>query len=197
MVSADVFTENYYANFPMKVRRTEIVVMLCACWVSATSCSHSPERAPRTAFMGHALGENSATWSSEESTSDPDPLSKCQQIIHSAALEQYLDAEGRCRDFVNRGDFSIVVRGPNLKKQRFYRFSDYKISLMVVQYENEQRDRVVEELDAHFAKVVSNSVWRGKDGASIEIRPGEQWSAFTGRPENPGGFLVLISVGEP
>ena len=181
----------------MKVRRTEIAAMFWACCLSATSCSHSPQAPPRTAFMGHALGENSMAWASEEPTSDTDPLSKCQQIIHSAELQQYLDAQGRCQDFVEHGNYSIVLREPNRKRQRIYRFTHYVVSLMVVQYGNEERDRVIEELDSHFATIASKTDWRGKDGALIQIRPGEQLSLFTGRPETSEGFLVVISLGEP
>ena len=181
----------------MRVRRTEIVAVLWACWLSATSCSHSPEVPPRTAFMGHAIGENSMAWGSEEPTSDPDPLSKCQQIIRSAVLERYLDADRRCQDFVNHGDYFIVLRDPNRKRQRFYRFTNYVVSLMAFQFEKEERYRVIEELDSHFTKGASKSAWRGKDGAFIEILPGEQMSLFTGKPENSEGFLVVISAGEP
>src|SRR5216683_5685933 len=96
----------------MRVPRTEIAGMFWACWLGATSCSHSPDVPPRTAFMGHAIGESSMAWGSEEPTSDPDPLSKCRQIVHSAVLEQYLDAEKRCQEFINHGDYSIVLRDP-------------------------------------------------------------------------------------
>jgi len=147
--------------------------------------------------MGHAIGESSMAWGSEEPTSDPDPLSKCRQIVHSAVLEQYLDAEKRCQEFINHGDYSIVLRDPNRKRQRFYRFTNYVVSLMALQYGDEERDRVIEELNSHFAKVQSNRVWRGKDGAIIEIGPGEQMNLFTGGPENSDGFVVVISIAEP
>jgi hypothetical protein len=187
--------EEYYAHTTMRVRPREIAAVFWACWLSATSCSHSPEVPPRTAFLGHAIGENSMAWGSEEATSDPDPLSKCQQIIRSPELQRYLDADRRCQDFVDRGDYFIVLRDPDGKRQRFYRFTNYVVSLMAFQFGKEERDRVVEELDSHFTKVTSKSAWRGKDGALIEILPGEQLSLFTGKPENSEGFLVVISVG--
>ena len=181
----------------MWMRRIEVAGMFCACWLSATSCSRSPEAPTRTAFMGHAIGEDSVAWASEEPTSDPDPLSKCRQIVHSAVMEQYLDAGGHCQEFVNHGDYSIVLQDPNPKRQRFYRFTNYKVSLMAVQYGNEERDRVIEVLNSHFTKVVSDRVWRGKDEATIEIRPGQQMSLFTGGSENAHGFVVSISAAEP
>ena len=68
---------------------------------------------------------------------------------------------------------------------------------MAVQYGNEERDRVIEMLNSQFAKVVGDSVWRGKDGATIEIRPGEQMSLLTGGSENADGLVVSISIAEP
>ena len=67
---------------------------------------------------------------------------------------------------------------------------------MAIRYGNEERDRVIEVLDSHFTKVVSNRAWRGKDGATIEIRPGEQMSLFTGGSENADGFVVSISIAD-
>jgi hypothetical protein len=147
--------------------------------------------------MGHAIGENSMSWGFEEATSEPDPLSKCQQIVHSAVTEQYLDADGRCTEFVNHGNYSIVLRDLSRNRQRFYRFNNYVVSLMAVRCSNEERDRVIEDFNSHFAKTVSDGVWRGKDGAIIEIRPGGQMSLFIGGPENPVGFVVVISIAEP
>jgi hypothetical protein len=186
-----------YADYTMWMRRIEIAGMFWAWWLSATSCSHSPETPARTAFMGHAIGEDSMAWASEEPTSDPDPLSKCRQVVHSAVMKQYLDAGGHCQEFVNHGDYSIVLQDPNSKRQRFYRFTNYRVSLMAVQYGNEERDRVIEMLNSHFTKVVGDSVWRGKDGATIEIRPGEQMSLLTGGSENADGLVVSISIAEP
>jgi hypothetical protein len=112
-------------------------------------------------------------------------------------MEQYLDVGGHCQEFINHGDYSIVLKDPNPKRQRFYRFTDYRVSLMAVWCGNDERDRVIEELNSHFTKVVSGSVWRGKDGATIDIRPGEQMSLFTGESENADGFVVSISIAEP
>jgi hypothetical protein len=52
-------------------------------------------------------------------------------------------------------------------------------------------------LNSHLTKVVSDSVWRGKDGATIEMRPGEQMSLFTGGSKNADGLVVSISIAEP
>jgi hypothetical protein len=68
---------------------------------------------------------------------------------------------------------------------------------MVVQFGPEERNRVVTELDSHFENVVSNSVWHGKDGAVIEIRPAEQLRPLTGESTNSDGFIVVVSAANP
>jgi len=147
--------------------------------------------------MGHAIGENSMEWGSEAPINGTDPLSKCQQILRSPVMEQYLDAEKHCREFVDFGNYPIVLRDANRKSQRFYRFSRYRVSLMAVRYGDKARNQVIGELGSRFARLEDNRVWRGRDGAIIEIEPGEQMSLLTGGPENSDGFLVVISAAEP
>jgi hypothetical protein len=162
----------------------------------AISCS-DPEKPQRTAFMGHTIGENSMAWGSEELVDEPDPLSKCQEIVRSPVVEQSTDSARQCQDFVNHGNYSITLRNPNTQRERLFRFSGWTLSLLVVQFGHEERSRVVVELNSHFKNVVPNSVWHGKDGAVIEIRPAEQLPPFTGKPTNSDGFIVAVSVANP
>ena len=147
--------------------------------------------------MGHTLGENSMAWGSEEPADEPDPLSKCQEIVRSALSMQSPDSARQCQEFVNHGNYSIILREANTKREKLFRFSDWTLSLMVVQFGPEERNRVVTELDSHFENVVSNSVWHGKDGAVIEIRPAEQLRPLTGESTNSDGFIVVVSAANP
>ena len=136
-------------------------------------------------------------WASEEPVDEPDPLSKCQEIVRSALSMQSPDSARQCQEFVNHGNYSIILREPNTKREKLFRFSDWTLSLMVVQFGQEERNRVVTELDSHLENVVSNSVWHGKDGAVIEIRPAEQLRPLTGESTNSDGFIVVVSVANP
>ena len=184
-------------NRPWGKRRTQFSRMAWAFGLIAISCSKAPEKPPRTAFIGHTLGENSMAWGSEEPVDEPDPLSKCQEIVRSALAMQSPDSARQCQEFVNHGNYSIILREPNAKREKLFRFSDWTLSLMVVQFGQEERNRVVTELDSHLENVVSNSVWHGKDGAVIEIRPAEQLRPLTGESTSSDGFIVVVSVANP
>jgi hypothetical protein len=142
--------------------------------------------------MGHAIGESSMAWSSEENF-DTDPLSRCQEIVRSTVLEQRLESAQRCQDFVNRGSYLIDLREAKNPSAKVFKFTNWRLSLFIVQLADEERARVTAELDSHFAKIVPGKVWGGKDGATIEIRPPEQLSLITGKPASSGGFLVVVS----
>jgi hypothetical protein len=60
--------------------------------------------------MGHTIGENSMAWGSEEPVDEPDPLSKCQEIVRSALSMQSPDSARQCQEFVNHGNYSIILR---------------------------------------------------------------------------------------
>jgi len=144
--------------------------------------------------MGHAVGESSMAWSYEENF-DPDPLSRCQEIGRSTLLEQRLESAQRCQNFVNRGSYLIDLREAKNPSAKVFQFTNWRLSLFVVEFADEERARVTAELDSHFAKIVPGKVWGGKDGARIEIRPPEQLSVITEKPASSGGFLVVISDG--
>src|SRR5229473_4082802 len=89
-----------------KMRKLHAVIA-CILGSTASSCSNTIKSEARTSFMGHTIGENSMTWSSEESYGDTDPLTRCREILRSDLLEQSLEPVHSCRDFVNRGTYRI------------------------------------------------------------------------------------------
>ena len=161
---------------------------------TAFACSNTPKPKPRTSFMGHAIGESSMAWSYEENF-DPDPLSKCQEIVRSRLLDQRVESAQRCQDFVNRGSYIIDLRETKDPSAKVFKFTNWTLSMFIVAFADEERARVTAELDAHFKKIVPGKVWTGKDGATIEIRPPEHLSLITGKPASSGEFLVVVSDG--
>jgi len=133
-------------------------------------------------------------WSYEENF-DPDPLSKCQEIVRSPLLNQRVDSAQRCQDFVNRGSYLIDLRETKNPSAKVFKFTNWALSLFIVAFADEERARVISELDSKFAKMVPGKVWAGKDGAIIEIRPPEDLSLITGKPGSSGEFLVVVSDG--
>jgi hypothetical protein len=169
------------------------VVLACILSATAFACSNTPKPKPRTSFMGHAIGESSMAWSSNENFGDTDPLSKCQEIVRSPLLDQRLESARRCQDFVNSGTYIIDLRETKNPSAKVFKFTNWTLSLFVVAFADEERARVTAELDSQFTKLVPGQVWAGKDGATIEIRPPEHLSLITGKPASSGEFLVVVS----
>lgn len=166
---------------------------------AAFSCSSRVEPEVRTSFMGHVIGESSMAWASEEGIGDSDPLSRCQEILRflgSPSVEQSLESAQKCRDFVNRGTYLIDLREPTSLREKVFEFTNWRLSLFIIKFASDERDRVTAELDSRFVRIVRGKVWRGKDGATIEIRPPEQLSLVTGKASSDG-FLVVISDASP
>ncbi len=168
------------------------VVFACILSATAFACSNTPKPKPRTSFMGHAIGESSMAWSYEENF-DPDPLSKCQEIVRSRLLDQRVESAQRCQDFVNRGSYLIDLRETKNPSAKVFKFTNWTLSLFIVAFADQERARVISELDSQFAKMVPGKVWAGEDGAIIEIRPPEDLSLITGKPGSSGEFLVVVS----
>ena len=131
-------------------------------------------------------------WSYEENF-DPDPLSKCQEIVRSRLLDQRVESAQRCQDFVNRGSYLIDLRETKNPSAKVFKFTNWTLSLFIVAFADQERARVISELDSQFAKMVPGKVWAGEDGAIIEIRPPEDLSLITGKPGSSGEFLVVVS----
>lgn len=131
-------------------------------------------------------------WAAVEQLQDADPLSKCQEMIRSSYLEQSLPSMQKCRAFVDEGTYLIDLRGPNTLSERVFKFTDWRLSTIVVQLANNERKRVVAEFDSNFTNNIPGQSWHGTDGATIELQPVEQLTLITGNPSNSDGFLVII-----
>jgi hypothetical protein len=146
--------------------------------------------------VGHAIGESSMAWAAVE-FQEPDPLSNCQEMIRTPLLEQSLPSMQNCREFVSNGTYLIDFRDPKGVSEKIFRFTNWRLSLIVVQLGNGERSRVISELDSRFVNNVPGRAWRGKDGSVIELRPVEELRQITGNPVGSDGFLVVISAGSP
>ena len=62
-----------------------------------------------------------------------------------------------------------------------------------MEFAPEERSRVVQDLDSHFAKVLPDSLWQGGDGAYIDLRAPEPPSQPVGKSRNRDGFLVVVT----
>jgi hypothetical protein len=113
-------------------------------------------------------------------------------MIRSPYLEQSLPTAQKCRTFVDQGTYLIDLKDPNGLSERVFRFTDWKLSLIVVRLGNNERSRVVAEFNSHFVNNIPGESWHGKDGAIIELRPVEQLTPITGNPANSDGFLIVI-----
>jgi len=108
-------------------------------------------------------------------------------------LNQRVDSAQRCQDFVNRGSYLIDLRETKNPSAKVFKFTNWTLSLFIVAFADQERARVISELDSQFAKMVPGKVWAGEDGAIIEIRPPEDLSLITGKPGSSGEFLVVVS----
>jgi hypothetical protein len=177
--------------------RKVYAVVGCILSSMAFSCSNTVKFQPHTSFMGHSMGENSMTWSSEESYEETDPLSRCQEVLRSRSLEQSLEPVRSCRDFVNRGAYLINIREPKGSIKKVFVFKNWKLSTFVIKFSSVERERVILELDSQFTKKMPGKIWQGEDGSIIEIQPPDQLSLFTGEPPSDDGFLVVFSDAGP
>jgi hypothetical protein len=173
--------------------RWSLAILLCVPVPMIIGCSDSPKPESATSFMGHVIGESSMAWAAEEKFGDIDPLSKCQEIIRSPVTEQSLASAKKCHDFVDRGSYLIDVRDPKSLTERFFRFTNWRLSMIVVQFADNERSHIIAELDSHFANDIPGRSWHGKDRVLIEVQPVEQLNIITGNSGNLNGFLVVVS----
>jgi hypothetical protein len=136
-------------------------------------------------------------WAGEEPVQDIDPLSKCQEIIRSPLLEQSLPSARKCHAFVDQGTYLIDMRGQNGQSEKVFRFTDWRLSMIVVRFGNNERSRTIAELNSDFVNIVPGRSWHGKDGVVIELQPVEQLRLITGNPANLDGDGFLVVVGKP
>jgi len=167
------------------------LVLACSL-LMCSSCSDSPTRPTPTAFKGHTIGESSMQWGSSENTNDP--LSRCQELLRSPFLDVLPDVTQKCQEFVNNGDYLIILQdGNRLGRERAYRFIGWKLALIVVQFPREYESDLIKELNSHFAVVEPGKKWLGNDRAAIEIRPNAEYIFFTGKTSKSDGLLVVVS----
>jgi len=94
--------------------------------------------------MGHTIGESSMAWSSAEST-DTDNLTKCPELLRSPFVQPSLESTRNCQNFVRFRDYLLTLnRDTGL--ERVYGFKGWRLALMVVEFRNEDFDRVLTEL---------------------------------------------------
>ena len=158
----------------------------------SSSCSSKSKPPAPTVFMGHTIGESSMGWASAEN-SNGDPLSNCQAIIRSPLLEGFREQTEECRKFVNNGDYLVIIPDSPTRRARAYRFMNWRLVLIVIQLRREDEDNLIMELNSRFTVAEKGKEWLGEDGASIEIRPNEEFRLFTGKTLKLDGFLVVIS----
>jgi hypothetical protein len=159
---------------------------------ACSSCRNSPKPPTQTAFRGHTIGESSMGWSFSENTSDP--LSRCQEMLQSPLSNNSLDVTQNCQNFVNNGDYLIIINDAHQPgKERAYRFTRWKVALIVVQVPREDESNLIKELNSRFTVVEPEKKWLGQDGAAVEIRPSAEYALFTGRTAKFEGFLVVVS----
>jgi hypothetical protein len=156
-------------------------------------CSDSAKPKAPTLFSGHAIGEGSAAWATNEPNQAIDPLSRCQQIVRSTVLEQSLPSARKCREFVNNGSYVIDIKESDQPMERVFQFANWRVSLIVLKYANGERSRVVKEFDSRFSSRVPGQTWLASGGEVIEIRSIEQLELFTGTPDTADAFLVIVS----
>jgi hypothetical protein len=164
-------------------------------WI-CNGCSQPAKVETPSLFGGHAVGESSGAFAMREGL-DIDPLAKCQQIIRSTFLEQSLASAQRCREFVDRGSYQINLRGPDPIQERIFQFTNWRVSLIILRFKESGRNMLVADFDARFTNSVPGRLWRTRDNVSLEIRPAEQFELFTGKPNDSGGFLVVVTPLKP
>jgi hypothetical protein len=176
----------------IRIERNLVSNLILVCSVLVFSSCSSPKPPTPTVFMGHTIGESSMRWSSSENTSDP--LSRCQEILRSPLSNALLDVTQQCQDFVNNGNYLIIVQDAHqIGREKAYRFVHWKVVMIVVEFPLEEESNLIKELNSHFAVVVPGEKWLGKDGAAVEIRPNVEYRLFTGKTPKSDGFLVVVS----
>src|SRR6266478_688465 len=177
----------------IQTQRNSLSTLILVCsLITCYSCSGKPKPPTPTAFMGHTIGESSMGWSSSENTTDP--LSRCQELLRSSFLNVLPDVTQKCQEFVNNGDYLIILQdGNRLGRERAYKFIGWKLALIVVQLPHENESDLIKELNSHFAVVEPGKKWLGNDGAAIEIRPNAEYIFFTGKTSKSDGLLVVVS----
>ena len=142
--------------------------------------------------MGHTIGESSMGWALVENN-NIDPLSNCQTILRSPLLDGLQELAQNCQNFVSDGNYLIIVQDAVTHRERAYHFRKWKVALMVTQLQHEDENDLIIKFNSRFAVVEPGKKWLGSDGASIEIRPNEDFALFTGNTPKLDGFLVVIS----
>jgi len=158
-------------------------------------CSDSAKPKAPTLFSGHAIGEGSAAWANNEPNQAIDPLSRCQQIARSTALEQSLPSAQKCREFVNNGSYIIDIKEAGEPTERIFQFANWRVSLIALKYASGERTRLVKEFDSRFTSRAPGQSWVTSGGEAVEIRPIEHLELFTGTPDTSDAFLVVVSGG--
>jgi hypothetical protein len=177
---------------PMKQTRKIFGAMLSiGVWI-CNGCSQPEKVETPSLFGGHAVGESSGAFAVREGQ-DIDPLAKCQQIIRSTFLEQSLASAQRCREFVDRGSYQINLRGAGPGQERIVVFTNWRVSSIILRFKESERSKLVADFDARFTNSVPGRIWHTKDNDALEIRPAEQLELFTGKPNDPDGFLVVVT----
>jgi hypothetical protein len=158
-------------------------------------CSDSAKPKAPTLFSGHAIGEGSAAWATNEPNQAIDPLSRCQQIVRSTVLEQSLPSAQKCLQFVNNGSYIIDRKESGQPMERVFQFTKWRVSVIVLKYASGERTRVVKAFDSRFSSRVPGQSWVAAGEEAVEIRPIEQLELFTGSPDSSDAFLVVVSGG--
>jgi hypothetical protein len=174
-----------------QLKLLSVLGFVCAS-LASLSCSTNSKPATRTVFMGHTIGESSMGWASVENK-NIDPLSNCQTILRSPLLDGVQELAQKCQNFVSDGDYLIIVQDAVTHRERAYHFRKWKVDLIVTQLQHEDENDLIIKLNSRFAVVEPGKKWLGSDGASIEIRPNEDFKVFTGKTPKLDGFLVVIS----
>jgi len=159
--------------------------------LTCTSCSKSADSIPPTLFAGHAIGEGSQAWAARENQ-QTDPLSKCQQILSSPLLNQSLESARGCRKFVDMGSYLIDIRNPNDEDERFFQFTNWRLSTIILWFREDNRASVIADFDARFLQKVHGETWRTKEGNYVQIRPIQEMRLLTG-VSRPDGLIAVIS----
>ena len=170
------------------------VVMCMSPWV-CYGCSEPvrPEKPPL--FAGHSLGESSAAWAVNEPNQSIDPLAKCQQIAQSALIDGSFQFAKRCREFVDHGVYQIDIRDSKGTGEKVFRFTNWRLSMIVLKFGDAERSRVLSDLNSRFTN--TGKLWETKNEDFIEILPASDLERFTGNQDQSDGFLVVISAGKP
>jgi len=146
-------------------------------------------------FAGHAIGEGSQAWAARENQGI-DPLSKCQQIVSSPLLEQSLESARNCRKFVDMGSYLIHIRNQNGEDERFFQFTNWKLSAIILWFSEDSRAKIIADFDARFLKKVPGEMWLTKDGNYVQIRPIQEMRLLTGVSRTDGLIVVTSSASQ-